>query len=255
MAQPMKSAVSWLSTTRYRAALPNGITILALCFGLTGLTYANGGEIAAAIACVLIAALLDGCDGRVARATNSESRFGAELDSLADVICFGAVPAIVVFNWGLATFGSAGWAACLLFAAGSAIRLARFNVAVASPGKPSWQANYFTGVPTPGGAFLALVPIYLDYAGLLATEAAVAFAFVLLPVVAALMVSNWPTFSAKSVSRKALRLMFLPSLGLAVLVVIALLTMPWIALTACAAAYLATLPFSKAGYNRRRSAL
>jgi CDP-diacylglycerol---serine O-phosphatidyltransferase len=253
MAQPLKSP-NWFAGTRYRFALPNGITVLAMCFGLTGLTYANSGNFPAAIACVLIAALLDGCDGRVARATNSESRFGAELDSLADVICFGAVPAFVMFSWGLGTFGKAGWLACLVFAAASALRLARFNVAATGSSRPSWMSNYFTGVPTPGGAFLALTPIYIEQSGWVSSENAVLLALFSLPLVAVLMVSNLPTFSAKSLSRKAIRVMFLPSLMIAAVLIGGLLLIPWVVFTMCALIYLGSLPFSWASHQRRLQA-
>jgi CDP-diacylglycerol--serine O-phosphatidyltransferase len=187
----------------------------------------------------------------VARATHSESKFGAELDSLADVICFGAVPAFIIFVWGAEAFGIVGWMSCLAFAAASALRLARFNVSSADPAKPSWMANYFTGVPTPAGAFLAFVPVYVEQAGWLSTDAAATLALFCLPTVAVLMISNLPTFSAKSVSRKALRVVFLPSLLLSAVVIGGLLLAPWHTFALSALAYLASFPFSLASQRRR----
>ncbi len=228
-----------------RHALPNGVTILALFFGLTGLVYAANDQIVAAIACVLVAALLDACDGRVARATGSASKFGAELDSLSDVVCFGAVPAFILYSWGLSAYGGLGWLACLSLAGASALRLARFNVMADDPARPSWAGHFFTGVPAPGGAFLAMLPIYAANTGAIGQAEAAALALFAVPVVAGLMVSTWPTFSAKAISRKALRLLFIPTLLGLVAVAFGLIFDPWLTLTICAAGYLWTLPFSK----------
>jgi CDP-diacylglycerol---serine O-phosphatidyltransferase len=238
-------------------ALPNGVTIMALFFGLTALTYAADHQHVRAIACVLIAGLLDACDGRVARTTGAASKFGAELDSLADVVCFGAVPAFIVHDWGLAAYGSLGWLSCLIFAAACALRLARFNVTAADVNQPSWASQYFTGVPAPAGAFLALAPLYATNAGVLDMEGASRLALFQLPLVAALMVSTWPSFSAKAISRKALRLWFIPSMMLAALMIFGLIAAPWLTLCAAAIAYLLSLPLSKfrhrrAGTGRRR---
>jgi len=223
----------------------NAVTILALCFGLTGLVYAHNGDTTGAIACVLVAALLDGCDGRVARATNSASRFGAELDSLSDVVCFGAVPAFILYDWGLSAYGGLGWLACLSLAAAAALRLARFNVTSADPGRPSWANHFFTGIPAPGGAFLALLPVYAGNSGAVSHDDAARLALFALPVVAGLMVSTWPSFSAKAISRKALRLLFIPTLLAAGLVAFGLIAEPWLTLSLCAIAYVWTLPLSK----------
>ena len=240
-----------------RHALPNGVTILALCFGLTALVYANADNITGAIACILIAAILDACDGRVARATGCASKFGAELDSLSDVVCFGAAPAFILHQWGLAAYGNLGWLACLSLAAAAALRLARFNVMVEAPGRPSWAGNYFTGVPAPAGAFLSFLPVYAANAGVLAPSEAATLALFAVPVVAGLMVSTWPSFSAKAISRKALRLLFLPTLALMAAVVFGLFFAPWLTLTLSAVAYLWTLPLSKWRHalHRRRSAV
>jgi len=231
--------------TFLRHALPNAVTILALFFGLTGLVFAADDEIVTAIACVLVAALLDACDGRVARATGCASRFGAELDSLSDVVCFGAVPAFILYRWGLSEYGGLGWLACLSLAGASALRLARFNVMADHPSRPSWAAHFFTGIPAPGGAFLAMLPVYAANNGAMSEPEATAMALVVLPVVAGLMVSTLPTFSAKAISRKALRLLFVPTLLALVAVAFGLIFEPWFTLSMCAVAYLLTLPVSK----------
>lgn len=233
-----------------RAALPNAITIAALMSGLTAIMLASNGQISQAIGCVLLAAALDGCDGRVARLVNTSSLFGAELDSLADVVSFGAAPALIVYEWGIGNQGMFGWAVCLTFAAATALRLARFNTMVLSKEKPAWAAAFFQGVPSPAGAFLALLPIYLAMAGLVETAAAQAFGLVWLPVVAALMVSNLPTLSGKLVNRVVGRA-WIAGLAL-VLGFGAVLTIGglWPALAVAAGAYVASLPVGLWRYLR-----
>lgn len=236
-----------------RQALPNGVTILALCFGLTGLIFAAADNITGAIACVLISALLDACDGRVARATGTASKFGAELDSLSDVVCFGAVPAFILHQWGLSAYGALGWLACLSMAAACALRLARFNVMIDDPGKPSWAQHFFTGVPAPAGAFLSLLPIYAANSGAMSQESAAYFGLFAVPVVAGLMVSTWPSFSAKAISRKALRFLFIPTLGVAIAGALGLMVSPWATLALAAVVYLWTLPLSKWRHGRHEA--
>lgn len=226
------------------AALPNTITILALWAGLSGLTYAMQGDSNRAVICVFIAALLDACDGRVARLTGTTSRFGAELDSLADVVCFGAVPAFILYSWGLDRFGTPGWLICLLLASAAALRLARFNVAVDAPNKPVWAKGFFTGVPAPGGAFLGLLPVYLFNAGIMEQTQAVVLACFSVPLVASLMVSTIPTFSGKAMGRIATLRWFLPSAGAFLFLVSLAAVNLWLALCVMAASYLATFPLS-----------
>jgi CDP-diacylglycerol---serine O-phosphatidyltransferase len=242
---------------RSRLWPPNAVTILALCAGLTGLVLAADGRIETAITCVLVAALLDACDGRVARLTGGVSRFGAELDSLSDVVCFGAVPAFILYQWGLSSYGAWGWLPCLALASTCALRLARFNVASAEPGRPAWTANYFTGVPAPGGAFLGLAPIYAEFAGYASHGAAAAVTLASVPVVASLMVSRLPTFSGKSLGRKLPKIMLVPPLVLAAMALASLATWPWATLFTAALGYAATFPLSRWRHNllsRRRLA-
>ena len=246
--QPVKATASW------RYALPNAVTLAALFFGLSALTYGADGLFVSAIACILIATLLDAMDGRVARATGASSKFGAELDSLADVVCFGAVPAFIMYRFGLLHYGAWGWVMCLAYQAAVALRLARFNVAITDPAAPSWNMHFFAGIPAPAGAFLVLTPIYAEYAGLLDNAGAIRLAMVMTPLVALLMVSTWPTFSSKSMSRKALRLFFVPTLMVSSAIAVGLLFAPWITLTTGSVLYTLSLPFSKLRHQAYRRA-
>ena len=148
-----------------RTLLPNLITLLAMCAGLTAIRMAVENRLDLALAAIVFAALLDGIDGRVARMLKGTSRFGAELDSLADFVNFGVAPALILYLWGLHELKSAGWIAALVFAICAALRLARFNVMIDDPNKPAWAANFFTGIPAPAGAITVLLPIYLNFLG------------------------------------------------------------------------------------------
>ncbi|MBV9556594.1 MAG: CDP-diacylglycerol--serine O-phosphatidyltransferase, partial [Pseudolabrys sp.] len=148
-----------------RTLLPNLITLLALCAGLTGIRMAFEGKLDLALGAIVFAALLDGIDGRVARMLKGTSKFGAELDSLADFVNFGVAPALILYFWGLHDLRSFGWIAALVFAICSALRLARFNVMIDDPTKPAWAGNFFTGIPAPAGAITVLLPIYLNFLG------------------------------------------------------------------------------------------
>src|SRR5712675_1940045 len=149
-----------------RTLVPNLITLLALCAGLTGIRLAIEGRLEWAVAAIVFAAVLDGLDGRVARMLKGTSRFGAELDSLADFVNFGVAPALILYFWKLHELKSAGWIAALVFAICAALRLARFNVMIEDPNRPAWAGNYFVGVPAPAGAITVLLPIYLQFLGL-----------------------------------------------------------------------------------------
>jgi CDP-diacylglycerol--serine O-phosphatidyltransferase len=148
-----------------RVLLPNLITLLALCAGLTAIRMAVENNTQLALAAIVFAALLDGIDGRIARMLKGTSRFGAELDSLADFVNFGVAPALILYFWGLHELKSAGWIAALVFAICAALRLARFNVMIDEPNRPVWAANFFTGIPAPAGAITVLLPIYLTLLG------------------------------------------------------------------------------------------
>ena len=149
-----------------RFVLPNIITVLAICAGMTGVRLAFEGRFDDAVLMVLLAAVLDGVDGRVARLVKGSSKFGAEMDSLADIVNFGVAPALVLYVFVLDQAGSLGWIAALLYAIACGLRLARFNVMMENRDRPVWQGAYFTGVPAPAGAFLVLLPVYLGILGI-----------------------------------------------------------------------------------------
>src|SRR5690349_24997954 len=145
----------------FRAMIPNAVTVLALCFGLTGVRFAIGAEWEKALAAIIIAGILDGMDGRIARLLRAQSKFGAELDSLSDNIAFGTAPALILFLWSLREAPKFGWTAALALAVCCALRLARFNARIDADFQPHKSAGFNTGVPAPVGAGLAFVPIYL----------------------------------------------------------------------------------------------
>jgi CDP-diacylglycerol--serine O-phosphatidyltransferase len=143
----------------FRAMIPNAITALALCFGPTGVSLAIGGEWQKALAAIVLAGVLDGVDGRIARLLRAQSKFGAELDSLSDNIAFGTAPALILFLWSLQTAPRFGWIAALALAVCCALRLARFNARIDAAEQPHKSAGFNTGVPAPAGAGLAFVPV------------------------------------------------------------------------------------------------
>src|SRR5438309_7667966 len=173
-----------------RMLLPNLITLLALCAGLTSIRLAVEDKLEWAVAAIVFAALLDGIDGRIARMIKGTSRFGAELDSLADFVNFGVAPALILYFWQLHELRSAGWIAALVFAICAGLRLARFNVATEDPNRPAWASNFFVGVPAPAGAITVLLPIYLHFLDLpgLSFRASLTFLYTL--AIAFLMVSR-----------------------------------------------------------------
>ena len=148
-----------------RLLIPNMVTVLGLCVGLTSIRMAIEGRFELALTAIGAAAVLDGLDGRMARLLKASSRFGAELDSLSDFVCFGVAPAIVLYLWGFAGASSLGWIMVLMFALAAALRLARFNVALDEPGKPLWETGFFVGVPVPAGAILLMLPLYMEGLG------------------------------------------------------------------------------------------
>src|SRR5262245_37319408 len=178
-----------------RTLVPNLITLLALCAGITAIRLAVEGKLEWAVAAIVFAAALDGIDGRLARMLKGTSRFGAELDSLADFVNFGVAPALMLYFWGLREFGDLGWIAGLVFAISTGLRLARFNVMVDDPNKPAWAAKFFTGVPAPAGAIIVLLPIYLSFLGVPRLPGTAHFTLVYTFAIAVLMVSRLPVFS------------------------------------------------------------
>lgn len=229
-----------------RMLVPNVITLLALCAGLTAIRLAIEGKLEWALGAIVFAAALDGIDGRVARLIKGQSRFGAELDSLADFVNFGVVPALILYFWGLNELRSVGWIAGLVFAICAGLRLARFNVMADDPNKPDWAANFFTGVPAPAGAIIVLLPIYLNLLG--APKVALLTLFYTLAI-AFLMVSTLPVFSGKKVGTRVPPEMVLPAFVAVVLFVALLVSYPWEVLTAGTFAYIVALPFGWLSYQ------
>lgn len=233
-----------------RAMVPNAITSAALCAGLTGIRFAIDERWDMAVYAVVLAGLLDGIDGRVARAMKAQSRFGAELDSLADSLSFGVAPALILFLWSLNDLPRLGWFASLAFAVCCALRLARFNAAIDVEDQPHKSAGFLTGVPAPVGAGLAFLPLYLwEASGLeLFREPALVGAWV--AGIAFLLISNVATLGWSSVRpRRSVRLGMIAVVGLTLA---ALLTEPWWTLVAICAVYLALMPLGIVRYARIR---
>ncbi len=233
-----------------RVLLPNLVTLLALCAGLTGIRMAIEGRLELALGAIVLAAVLDGLDGRLARMLQGTSRFGAELDSLSDFVCFGVAPGLVLYMWGLETLGSVGWIAALAFAICAALRLARFNVMLEDPNKPPFAGDFFTGVPAPAGAICVLLPVYLELVGLPRLVASPAVAAFYCLAMALLMVSKLPALSGKRLGARIPRDKVLPLFVCVVLFVAVLVTWPWTVLSVICVAYLAALPFSVMRYNQ-----
>ena len=228
---PRRKRVRELAEVPARRILPNLVTLLALCAGLTSIRMSIEQRFDAAVAAIAIAALLDGIDGRVARFLKSTSRFGAELDSIADFVNFGVAPAILLYVWSLDEVRSLGWIAALVFAICAALRLARFNVALDNPDRPEWQANYFVGVPAPAGAMTVLLPVYMEFVGTPHGFWTAPLVLVYTLAIGLLMVSRVPTWSGKLVGRRIPRDMVLPLFVCGVLVVAFLVSFPWETLT------------------------
>ncbi len=233
-----------------RTLLPNLITLLALCAGLTAIRLAVESKLDWALAAIVFAALLDGIDGRIARLLKGTSRFGAELDSLADFVNFGVAPALILYFWGLHDLKSAGWIVALVFAICAGLRLARFNVMIDDPNKPVWAGNFFTGIPAPAGAITVLLPIYVNFLGVSDGLVAVWFTFFYTILIALLMVSRLPVFSGKRVGKRVPPEMVLPVFVTVVLFFALLVSYPWQVLTVGTLAYLACLPLGWLSYRK-----
>ena len=231
-----------------RAMLPNMITAAALCAGLTGVRFAIEGVWSYAVLAVLLAGVLDGIDGRIARLLNAQSRFGAELDSLADSLSFGMAPALILYMWALKDLERFGWFAALAFAICCALRLARFNARIDVENQPHKMAGFLTGVPAPVGAGLAFLPFYLW----LETGEEIfrdpVILSIWIAVIAVLLISNMATLSWTAIRpRRDIRL---PLLALAALAFAALMLEPWWTLATISAGYLALMPYALIRYGK-----
>jgi CDP-diacylglycerol--serine O-phosphatidyltransferase len=231
-----------------RMLVPNVITLLALCAGLTAIRLAFEQKFEWALAAIVFAAALDGIDGRIARLIKGQSRFGAELDSLADFVNFGCAPALILYLWGLYQDGNVGWISAMVFAICAALRLARFNVMADDPSLPLWAGNFFTGVPAPAGAIIVMLPIYLDLLGVPKIAATLTLLYTL--AIAFLMVSQLPVFSGKRVGKRVPPEMVLPVFVLVVLFFALLIAYPWWVLTIGTLCYLACLPLGWLSYRQ-----
>jgi CDP-diacylglycerol--serine O-phosphatidyltransferase len=230
-----------------RTLLPNMITLLALCAGLTAIRLAFEQKLEWALAAIVFAAALDGIDGRVARMIKGQSRFGAELDSLADFVNFGCAPGLILYLWGLHDLGNVGWIAAMVFAICGALRLARFNVMIDDPNRPLWAGNFFTGIPAPAGALVVMLPIYVDLLGGPKTGATPALLYTL--AIGFLMVSKLPVFSGKRVGKRVDPDLVLPVFVLVVLFFALLIAYPWWVMSIGTVVYLATLPLGFYSYR------
>jgi CDP-diacylglycerol--serine O-phosphatidyltransferase len=234
-----------------RLLVPNFFTVLSLCAGLTAIRMAIEQRYEMAIALIVIAALLDGVDGRLARALKAQSKFGAELDSLADFVNFGVAPAVVVFIWGLGSLPRGfGWIVALVFALAMGLRLARFNSLI-DVEKPKWQANYFTGMPAPAGAITVLLPLYLDGLALFDARAWPWLTAAYMLAMAVLLVSTIPTFSGKLLGERISGDYVLPVFVGAAAGVALLVTYPYGTLALATVAYLGTIPISYRRFERK----
>ncbi len=232
-----------------RMVFPNLVTVLAICAGLSGIRFGFEGRFESAVVMVLIAAFLDGIDGRLARLLKATSKFGAQMDSLADIVNFGVAPALVLYAFLLDRAGSPGWIAALLFAIACGMRLARFNVLDQADDQPTWQSEYFVGVPAPAGALLVMLPLYLSFLGLPQTKEVALAAAAFTVLVAFLLVSRLPVYSGKSLKLPGDRVLLI--ILAVVLYFLLLASYPWYTLSASALAYLVFLPFSMRAYARR----
>jgi CDP-diacylglycerol--serine O-phosphatidyltransferase len=225
---------------------------------LTSIRLAIEGRLEWALAAIVFAAVLDGVDGRIARLLKGTSRFGAELDSLADFVNFGVAPALILYFWVLHELKSAGWIAAMVFAICAALRLARFNVMIEDPNRPPWAGNFFVGMPAPAGAITVLLPVYVHFLGMPLLPFVAVFTFVYTLAIAFLMVSRLPVYSGKKFGTRVPPEMVLPVFVVVVLFFALLISYPWEVLTIGTLCYLAALPFgwlSYRDYERKAAAV
>jgi CDP-diacylglycerol--serine O-phosphatidyltransferase len=239
----------------FNRLVPNIMTLIGLCAGLTGMRYALDGRFGAAAVAIIVAAGIDGLDGRLARLLKATSRFGAEFDSLADFLCFGVAPAFILYLWSLDRAGAFGFIPCMMFAVCMALRLARFNAALDNAPGPAYIYNFFTGVPAPAGAGLVLFPLFLGLEArslgwdrLLTVVTHPLVCAAVLVGVALLLVSTLPVWSFKNFKMPAEYV--LPTfLGVGVFAAV-LVADPWAALAAGGLIYVGMLPFSVRSFRR-----
>lgn len=234
-----------------RLLIPNMITLAALASGLTSVRFAIEGRFEAAALAILAAALLDGIDGRIARLLKGTSRFGAELDSLADFVSFGCAPALILYFWKLHALKTMGWLVCLLLAFAMALRLARFNVMIDGPERPAWQKAYAVGVPAPAGAMMVMLPLTLSLSGMPAFFGDSLMILVWTAISTALIISRLPTFSGKGLGTPVPREWVLAILGGAVVILALAFSHPFETISALTLVYVALIPVAIQRFARR----
>ena len=235
-----------------RLLVPNVITLLAICAGLTAIRLSTEGRMELAVGAIVFAAALDAIDGRIARLIKGQSKFGAELDSLADFVNFGVAPGLILYFWQLRELHDGGWIAAMVFAISGGLRLARFNASMDDPNRPPFASNYFTGVPAPAGAVTALLPVYLAFLGVWTPPALVTAVYTL--VIAFLMVSRLPVFSGKSIRMRVPPEMVLPVFVSVIFFIALLIGYPWHILSAGSILYLLSLPLGWKSYRDQKLA-
>ncbi len=234
----------------FRLIAPNLVTLLALCLGLTAMRLVVEGKLETATICILIAAALDGVDGRLARMLKGTSRFGAELDSLSDFVNFGVATGYVLWIFVLHDLKSFGWIIVLTLACAMALRLARFNVMIDDPDRPDWQKNFFVGMPAPAGAITAMLPLYLHAIGLPVQDYGAPFVGLYILFIAFLTISRIPCYAGKTLGARIPRDMVLPIFVAVVVIAGLLFAYTFEMLTLVVVAYLALIPLSVARYRK-----
>jgi len=235
-----------------RFVIPNIITIMAIVAGLSSVCMALENRFYLAVVLLLVAAVLDGADGRIARAINGSSRFGEQLDSLADVINFGVVPAFLVYIYILDRIGKLGWLAALIYSVACCLRLARFNVMLDNRNNiPRWKRDYFVGVPSSGGGCILLLPLYLGFLGMPVDDTAAMIFCVYTIIIAVLMISNLPVWNGKSIRSGVRRDVVIPVQLFVVVYFVLLVSYMWPTLAISTVVYLVFLPLSACAYRRR----
>src|SRR5262249_24132731 len=235
-----------------RMLVPNLITLLAICAGLTAIRLSTEGRMELAVGAIVFAAVLDGLDGRVARMIKGQSKFGAELDSLAGFVNFGVAPGLMLCFWQLHELHNGGWIAAMIFAISGGLRLATFNASMDDRNRPPFASHYFTGVPAPAGAVTALLPIYLAFLGVFKPPALVTAIYTLL--IAFLMVSRLAVYSGKSVRMRVPPELVLPVFVCVIFFIALLIGYPWYILSAGSIVYLLSLPIGWKSYRDHKRA-
>ncbi len=235
-----------VSSVSFVWLLPNLLTITALIFGLSAVRYALDDRFELAVVLVVVAGIFDALDGRMARLLKSSSNFGAQLDSLSDLVVFGVVPSLIIYLFAFEDAGRGAWAACLFYIICCALRLARFNSELHDT--PTWAANYFTGVPSPSAAFLVLLPIIASFSVDITPWVSNNILIGWMVIVGVLAISTIPTFAGKGV--KIPRRMALPALGFFGLVIAGLVSSPWEMLLGICIIYIMLIPISILRFGR-----